>query len=153
MAYGFTPVRPVDLGKEPPVKSLSAAQRIARSDAADAIAFAQMNAKWQYDQKHKPLTMQIGDWALLRLHRGYNISSTARIGRKLSQQYVGPFRIVERVGSLAYKLDIPDNWRIHPVFTIAQLEPCSSSTDDAFKRIRPTNPDHFSHSVCAYLVR
>ena len=54
--------------------------------------------------------------------------------RKLTQQYVGPFQISKRVGRLAYKLEIPDGWLVHPVFSIAQLEPCPSPGSDPFVR-------------------
>ncbi|KAI0838859.1 hypothetical protein F5Y06DRAFT_266714 [Hypoxylon sp. FL0890] len=39
-----------------------------------------------------------GQRVLLRLHKGYNIPAAAILGKKLGQQYVGPFQIVERVG-------------------------------------------------------
>lgn len=76
--------------------------------------------------------------ALLRLHKGYKIPATAGIITKLTQQYVGPFRVVERIGRLAYRLSIPTHWKVHPVFTIAQLEPYI--TGDPFESILPAQP-------------
>ena len=38
-------------------------------------------------------------------------------------------------------MDIPKEWRIHPVFSIAQLEPCPPPDSDPFARPRPYNPD------------
>lgn len=49
--------------------------------------------------------------------------------------------MIEKVGLLAYRQDIPKEWRIHPVFSIAQLEPCPSPDSDPFARPRPYNPD------------
>ena len=80
-------------------------------------------------------------WALLRPHNVYTIHSTARIDKKLCQQSVNPFGVIERVGQVVYPLAIPDNWCIHPVFTIARVEPCPSPSNDAFERIRRTTPD------------
>ena len=54
--------------------------------------------------------------------------------RELTQQYVGPFQILKRVGRLTYKLEIPDDWLVHPIFNIAQLEPCPSPGSDPFGR-------------------
>ena len=100
-----------------------------------------MNAKHHYDRKHQPLFMKIDDYALLRLHRGYEIPSTARYESKYSQQYVDPFKILKRIGRLAYRLEIPSHWRIHPVFTVTQLKPVPPPTDDPFNRQRPDHPD------------
>jgi hypothetical protein len=38
---------------------------------------------------------------------------TLGVTTKLSQQYVGPFRVIERVGRLAYRLDIPEHWKVY----------------------------------------
>lgn len=114
--------------------------QLARIDAADAIAFAQVNALRAYDKKHQAIHLREGEYALLRLHKGYNIPSTKVLGPKLSQQYAGPFRILEKIGNLAYRLELPEHWRIHPVFTIAQLEPCADPTKDPFRRPRPDLP-------------
>lgn len=46
---------------------------------------------------------------MLRLYKGYSISSLARIAEKLTQQYVGPFQMKERIGHLVYELEILDN--------------------------------------------
>ena len=57
--------------------------------------------------------------------------------KKLTQQYISPFQIVEKVDWLAYKLDIPNDWTIHPIFSVAQLEPAPNLTKDPFKCLRP----------------
>lgn len=50
-----------------------------------------------------------GDWAYLRLYKDYSILVTEVLGIKLSQQYVGPFEILKKVGKLAYHLAVPDH--------------------------------------------
>ena len=50
----------------------------------DAIAFAQMLNKYHYDRRHQLMFLRVEDWALLRLHRGYKISSTTGITTKLA---------------------------------------------------------------------
>ena len=41
---------------------------------------------------------------MLKLHKGYLIPSSISVTKKLTQQYIGPFQIIEKVGWLAYKL-------------------------------------------------
>ncbi|KAG2012354.1 hypothetical protein GB937_007183 [Aspergillus fischeri] len=81
---------------------------------------AALAMKRQHDKSHQPMLFHPGDKVLLRLHKGYDIPKA--LSAKYSDQYAGPFDIVQRVGPLAYKLDIPDTWRIHPVISIAHLE-------------------------------
>lgn len=96
------------------------------------------NEKTTYDRKHQPFFMKIGQSAMLQLHKGYNISVTAGVTRKLTQQYAGPFRIVEKVGCLAYKLDKPPDWRIHPVFSVAKPELVASPAKYLFAKLFPS---------------
>ncbi len=49
-------------------------------------------------------------------------------------------KVVEKIGRLAYRLDIPLHWRVHLVFTIAQLEPCPPPQNDPYQRPRPDEP-------------
>ena len=113
---------------------------VACTKAIDIISFALANHKKHYDKSHQPLFMKVEDWALLKLHKGYSIPSSVGVTKKLTQQYVGPFQIIERVGRLAYKLEVPSNWRIHPVFSVTQLEPAPSPSEDPFHRPRPQQP-------------
>ncbi len=115
--------------------------RPAHIDAKDAIAFATMRMKAYYDEKHQPQFFSVGDMVNLRLHRGYTLPSLVGQNKKLSQQFVGPLRVRERIGRLAYRLDLPDTWKIHDVVSIAHLEPASTEGNDPYHRPRPTHPD------------
>ena len=98
-----------------------------------------MAAKFNYDKRHKPLTLAEGQSAYLRLYKGYNIPRNATITRKLGQQYTGPFKILRKVGRLAYELEFPTHWRVHPVVSVAMLEPAPGL--DPFGRPIPEQPD------------
>ena len=74
----------------------------------------------------------------LRLHRGYRLPAIRN--RKVGQQFVGPLQITRRIDKLAYKLDIPRNWKIHPVVSVAHLEPATTQDMDPFRRPRPNHP-------------
>ena len=132
VVYGFTPNRHVDLMSG---RAINPATRV---EVQDAIAFANMSAKHNYDRRHRALDIEAGDYVLLRLHKGYNIPSAK--SKKLSQQYAGPFKVIERIGRMAYRLDIPLHWRVHPVFSVAMLEPVPPPNEDPYNRPRPEQP-------------
>ncbi len=136
VTYGFSSYRLLDLLAAFPTPDTLAA----RADAAKAVSFAVLNQKVTYDRNDQPLFMKVEEWAMLWLHKGYSIPVTAGVTKKLTQQYVGPFRIVEKVGRLAYRLDVPPDWRIHPVFSVAQLEPAPPPAEDPFERLFISNP-------------
>ena len=107
-----------------------------RHETADTIDFANARAKLRYDKNHTDLEFEVGDRAYLRLHRGYTLPDMAN--KKLSNQRVGQFEIVRKIGKLAYKLQLPPVMKIHPVVSIAQLEPAKGK--DPYNRRRPDHP-------------
>ena len=73
-------------------------------EACDAIAFASMKMKTQYDTKHKPKFFEAGDMVRIRLHKGYKQPGISN--PKLGPQFAGPVKVIARVGKLAYKLKL-----------------------------------------------
>lgn len=54
---------------------------------------------------------------------------TTRPTPKFSERYLGPFTVLEQVGPLSYRIELPDYMRlIHPVFHVSQIEPYVPST-------------------------
>jgi len=109
-----------------------------RDDAYEALKLAAVYMKERYDRTHTHKHFNVGDRVYVTLHKGYDIPDTKTLGPKLSRQRTGPFKILERVGRLAYRLELPLHWRIHPVISIAHLEPAK---EDPFDRPVPNHPD------------
>ena len=70
-------------------------------------------------RRHEPL--KEGDMVYLKL-RPYRMKSLSkRFNEKLSPKYFGPYRIAQQINAVAYKLELPEDCRIHPVFHTSQL--------------------------------
>lgn len=80
IAYGFFPHRPLDLLSDLIFPNTFQV----RLDTTNTISFALTNQKAYYNQKHQPLFIKVCDWAMLKLHKGYSILSSASITKKLT---------------------------------------------------------------------
>ncbi|QRW20374.1 Retrotransposable element Tf2 protein [Rhizoctonia solani] len=83
-----------------------------------ALSISQERMKHFYDQRHREEEgIQVGDKAWL----SHQNISTDRPSIKLSHKKLGPYLVIEKIGSHAYKLQLPHTMRIHPVFHINLL--------------------------------
>ena len=73
----------------------------------DALAFASVDAKFRYDEKHRPLTMRVRDKAFVKLHKGYRLPSLDN--PIIANQRARPFEVLERIDNLAYRLYLPSS--------------------------------------------
>lgn len=101
---------------------------------------AQNRMKTQYDRSHRMLEFNVGDFVLLRLQPYRQSSLAARKNQKLAAKYYGPFEVLDRIGSMAYRLKLPPDSKIHPVFHVSTLKPYHASSG-SFETVLPPTPE------------
>ena len=120
--YGKSPRLPLTVDCDTPVPAANTfVQRMRKliNDARACYKMAVQRQKQYADRHHRDVTLNEGDIVLLSSKDFKFKHGTA----KLLPRWMGPFRILERVGNLAYKLDIPTTWKAHNVFHVCLLAP------------------------------
>ncbi|KAI3780622.1 hypothetical protein L2E82_10607 [Cichorium intybus] len=85
------------------------------------LKVAQNRQKQYADRRVKPIEFQVGDMVMLKVSPWKGLIRFGKKG-KLSPRFIGPFRISQRVGAVAYRLELPDELHgIHDVFHVSHL--------------------------------
>jgi hypothetical protein len=88
------------------------------------LTTARSRQKSYADLRRKPLEFFVGDFVLLKVSPWKGVVRFGKRG-KLSPRYVGPFKVAERIGKVAYRLDLPvELEHVHPVFHVSNLRKC-----------------------------
>lgn len=105
----------------------SVEQLLMERDAAlvslkEQLNLAQQRMKRQADKKRRDVELAEGDWAYVKI-RPYRQRTLGRKRcEKLSSKFFGPYQVIERIGTVAYRLQLPPEALIHNVFHISQLK-------------------------------
>jgi hypothetical protein len=86
--------------------------------------------KKQADKKRSERTFEVGDTVFLKLQPYVQSSLAPHSNMKLAFKYFGPYKIIAKVGSVAYQLDLLAHSAIHPVFHVSQLKPANLPTSE-----------------------
>ena len=123
--YGYHPLSPVQmLSSTNETNNEAVNQFVSRLQSDFGIALEQLNkageAMKQFADRRRreEVLYKPGDFELLstRYLRMKNCPA------KLQRRFVGPFKVIERISRVAYRLDLPAEWRTHPVFHSSLLK-------------------------------
>ncbi|GJU71576.1 putative reverse transcriptase domain-containing protein [Tanacetum coccineum] len=78
------------------------------------------------NKRIRPLEFEVGDKVMLKVAPWKGVMRFGKRG-KLNPCYIGPFQIIERIGPVAYRLELPQELsRVHNVFHVCNLKKCLS---------------------------
>ena len=85
------------------------------------LLMAQSRQKSYADVRRRPLEFEVGDHVFLKVMPKRGVVRFGKCG-KLSLRFIGPFEILERVGTVAYRLALPPSMSgVHEVFHVSML--------------------------------
>ncbi|GJZ73866.1 putative reverse transcriptase domain-containing protein [Tanacetum coccineum] len=92
----------------------------------DRMQAARDRQKSYADKRRRSLEFEVGDKVMLKVAPWKGVMRFGKRG-KLNPRYIGPFRIIERIGPVAYRLELPQELsRVHNVFHVCNLKKCLS---------------------------
>ncbi|MCO5583084.1 hypothetical protein L7F22_036991 [Adiantum nelumboides] len=88
-----------------------------------ALEKTQSKQKKATDRHRRELVFSLGDWVLLRFEKARLRKKKVkeRLIPKLGMRYYGPFQVCNKISDVAYRLKLPEGWKIHNAFHVSLL--------------------------------
>jgi hypothetical protein len=116
------------------------------AQAKESLLKAQERQAKHADHKRHAEEFQVGDQVMLSTAHLSPPTEKQRPLKKLQPKFIGPYKIVQKISTLAYKLDLPHDMKIHPVFHISLLKLHKPSPPEFQERVQaPPPPVYFKN--------
>nr|GFA73892.1 putative reverse transcriptase domain-containing protein [Tanacetum cinerariifolium] len=94
------------------------------SQIKDRLKAGHYRQKSYADKRRKPIEFSVGDYVLLKVSPWKGVVHFGKKG-KLEPRFVGPFETIKKVGPVAYRLDLPEEFNgVHDTFHVSNLKKC-----------------------------
>jgi hypothetical protein len=149
MTYGCHPPVPTRLGvaskDNPEGQTYVDRIHVAVNKAKELLKTVQLQHANQANKRRRDLQFEVGDEVLLSTA---NIVIKTPGTQKLLPRFIGPFKVLQKVGKVAYKLQLPQSMsRVHPVFHVSLLSAYRSDGT-----VHPPAPIYFEDGAPIYEV-
>ncbi|GJV26659.1 putative reverse transcriptase domain-containing protein [Tanacetum coccineum] len=105
-------------------RTIQTLEDMLRACVKSHIQAARDRQKSYADVRRKPLEFQVGDKVMLKVSPWKGVIRFGKRG-KLNPRYIGPFKIIAKVGTVAYRLELPERLsRVHSTFHVSKLKKC-----------------------------
>lgn len=118
-------------------KELEWAQHIDR--LRTQLARAQNRCKQKADRHRTERMFNVGEQVLLKVQPYAQSTVANRPCPKLAYKFFGPFPVEQRIGTMAYRITLPPDSRIHNVFHVSQLKPFTPDYTPVFSELPKTS--------------
>jgi hypothetical protein len=109
--------------------------------ASDSLALAKARQERNANRTRRDLSFKVGEQVLLSATNIRLASQVKQPSKKLQARFIGPYRIIEEVSPVAYRLELPPTMKIHPVFHVSLLKQYHKPDKVPDREVPPAPPD------------
>ena len=148
--YGYHPRTPLSLSlpkaesqSDSPASSFFTELQTLQKAATTAMTQAQQRMKNYVDKHRKDMSFAVGQEVLLK-----TTNLHLKGPKKFLPRFIGPFKVLAKCGPVAYKLELPESWKVHPVFHVCNLRLYKQSPGTP----HPEVPENLSDSYLVHSI-